>query len=489
MNAPSSLSSQDKWSQYIGGAWSEATSGEHLAIEDPGNESHIADVTLANRADIDSAVQAAKDCVTDRLLVDIKPAERGRMLCAMSDWLEANRDELAVLLSRDSGKTLTEAHWEVDNATTFLTYYGGLADKIEGRYIPLGGSVTGYAIPVPYGVSAHIVPWNYPLEIAARGLGPALAAGNAVVIKSPELDPLSIFALAMAADDVGVPPGAINVVCGYGHDAGAALTQHPDVNQITFTGSVATGQAVLRAAAERIVPSAVELGGKSAGIVLADADLDLVVEQTRWAIWGNSGQICSALSRLVVPDHLHDEIVDRLTTRAATLQPSHGLEDADLGAMISRLQLEKVESYVRQGVDSGAQLACGGERFDRSGHFFQPTVFAGVNNQSTIAQEEIFGPVLCVIPYSDIPQALQIANHSQYGLVAGVFGNDLQEVTWLADRLDAGQIFVNDWFVPAAEAPFGGFKKSGFGREKGQAAVDSYIQWKNVAITRPGRPT
>ena len=473
------------WQNHIGGEWVDGASGERIAVEDPGTGHHLADVARATEADVDRAVAAARSCVADRLLVDMRPSERGRLITAMSDWVEDHRAEIADTLTRDSGKTLTEAGWEIDNCTTFLTYYGGLTDKIEGRYIPLGGSITDYVVPVPYGVSAHIVPWNYPLEIAARGAGPALAAGNAVIVKAPEVDPLSIYYLARAAEAVGLPPGAFNVITGYGHDAGAALAGHSDVDQITFTGSVETGKKILRAAAESVIPAAVELGGKSAGIVLADADLDLVVDQTRWAIFGNSGQICSALSRLVVPERLHDEIVDRLVTRAESLVAAPGVEDADMGAMVSAAQLERVERYVEIGCAEGATLATGGYRRERSGHFFEPTVFAGVTNDMTIAREEIFGPVVCVIPYGDVEEALEIANDSDYGLVAGIFGNDLARTTWLADRLDAGQIFVNDWFVPAAEAPFGGFKRSGFGREKGQAAVESYFQWKNVAITRP----
>ena len=255
----------DYWRNHIGGEWVDGSSGERIAVEDPGTGDHLADVARAVAADVDRAVAAARRCVVARDLVDMRPSERGRLIVAMANWIEDNRAEVAETLTRDSGKTLTEAGWEIDNCTTFLTYYGGLADKIEGRYIPLGRSITDYVIPVPYGVSAHIVPWNYPLEIAARGAGPALAAGNAVVVKAPEIDPLAVYYLARAAEAVGLPPGAVNVITGFGHDAGAALSQHPDVDQITFTGSVETGKKILRAAARAGHPGRGGARGQVAG--------------------------------------------------------------------------------------------------------------------------------------------------------------------------------------------------------------------------------
>jgi acyl-CoA reductase-like NAD-dependent aldehyde dehydrogenase len=248
---------------------------------------------------------------------------------------------------------------------------------------------------------------------------------------------------------------------------------------------VATGQKVLHAAAESVIPAVVELGGKSAGIVLPDADLDVVTEQTRWGIFSNAGQVCSALARLVVPDELHDEIVDRVVAVAEGLHVGPGAEGSDMGPLISRAQLDRVDRYVTMaGEDGAVAVAGGGPVPDTPGHFYEPTVFVGVTNEMTIAQEEVFGPVLSVIRYSDPEEALDIANDSQYGLVAGVFTSDLDRATHLAERLEAGQVFVNEWFQPAIEAPFGGFKKSGFGREKGQAAMGSYYRWKNVAIRR-----
>lgn len=474
----------ERWMNYIGGKWVDGSTKETIRIEDPALAAPIGEIARATAPDIDRAVDAARRCVAQRSLIDMRPADRGRHLVDMAVWLDERRDEIARWLTLESGKPLTEAGWEVDNCTGFLRYYGGLTDKIEGSYIPLGGGYTDYVMPVPYGVSAHIVPWNYPLELAARGAGPAIAAGNAVVIKSPELDPIAVTYLGMAAEAVGMPPGSINIVCGYGHDAGEALSNHPGVDQITFTGSVETGKKVLHAAAERVVPAVVELGGKSPGVVLEDADLDVVAEQTRWGIFANAGQVCSALSRLVVPESLHDEVVDRLVDIARSLDVGPGIDDSDMGPVISSSQLDRVKRHVRFGQEDGATVAAGGAPLDREGHFFEPTVFVDVDNEMAIAREEVFGPVLTIIAYRDTDEALRIANDSTYGLVAGVFGNDLDEVTHLADRLEAGQIFVNEWFSPSIEAPFGGFKMSGFGREKGQAALSSYYQWKNVAIRR-----
>ncbi len=468
---------------YVGGEW---VAGQGtIAVENPATGAVVGEVARATAAEVDDAVAAARSCVADRRLSDMRPAERGRLLVDMARWIRSHASEIVPLLTADSGKTLQESEWEVAGCAGFLEFYGGIADKIEGSYVPLGAGYVDYVIPVPYGVSAHIIPWNYPFEITGRGVGPALAAGNAVIVKSPELAPLTPLSLARAAEAVGMPAGAVNVIAGYGHDAGDALSRHPGIDQITFTGSVATGQKVLHAAAESVIPAVVELGGKSAGIVLDDADLDTVTEQTRWGIYSNAGQVCSALSRLLVPAPRHDEIVDRVVSMAKSLTIGPGDAGSDMGPLISPSQLDRVDRYVRTAQEDGARVATGGFKLDRPGNFYAPTVIVDVDNDMTIAREEVFGPVLAVIPYRDTEEALRIANDSDYGLVGGVFGNDLEQATYLADRIEAGQIFINEWFQPSIEAPFGGFKKSGFGREKGQAAVASYFQWKNVAIKRP----
>jgi len=470
------------YENYVDGRW--VSGSDRIDVENPATGEVFAQAALASASDVDAAVAAARACVDGRRLTDIKPSERGRMLMDMAQWIRDHQDEIVALLTQDSGKTLQESEWEVAGSAGFIEFYGGMADKIAGSYIPMGGGFTDYVVPVPYGVSAHIIPWNYPFEITARGFGPAFAAGNAVVVKSPELDPTTVTYFGRAAEAAGVPRGALNIVCGLGHVAGDALSKHTGINQITFTGSVATGQKILGAAAQSVIPAVVELGGKSPGIVLPDADLDHVADQVRWAIFSNSGQVCSALSRLLVPSNMHDEVVDRVVAIAEALVVGNGATGADMGPLISETQRGRVTEHVRKAQEDGVDVVTGGNPRNQPGFFFDPTVIVGATNDMEIAQEEVFGPVLTVLPYNDVDHALEMANDSQYGLVAGVFGNDLGQVTHLADRLEAGQIFVNEWFKPGIEAPFGGFKKSGFGREKGQAAVGSYYQLKNVGISQ-----
>ena len=303
-----------------------------------------------------------------------------------------------------------------------------------------------------------------------------------MVLKSPELSPLSCTYIATACERAGVPKGVVNVLCGFGHDAGAALVGHRDVDHIVFTGSVATGRSILRAAAERVLPCVMELGGKSAGIVYPDADLDQAAASTAIGIFTNAGQVCSAQSRLVVHRSVHDQVVDRLVARAQALKIGPCEEGADLTPVISRPQLDKVEAHCLAAAQGGAKAAAGGRRVDRPGYFMQPTVFTNVAPDVRIAREEVFGPVLAVIPFETPDEAVKIANGTDFGLCAGVYTRDLERAHWTADRLSAGQIFVNEWFAGGVETPFGGTKRSGYGREKGQEALLNYVQTKNVAI-------
>ena len=470
---------------YIGGEWVDASDGGRIAIEDPATAELLGEVARAGTADVDRAVAAARACADSQVLTKMRPGDRGRLIADIARYLYERQEEIGELITLDSGKNLEQGGWEAASSARYFEYYAGLADKIEGSYIPLGEGYVDYVMPVPYGVSAQIIPWNYPISMVARGVPAALAAGNAVVVKSPELDPLSIGYVADAADAVGLPPGALNIICGYGPEAGAHLAAHPDIDQLVFTGSVATGRKILHAAAERIIPAVVELGGKSAGIVMPDADLDLVAEQTKWGIFLNSGQACNAMSRLVVHSSVYDEVVDRVSTMAAGLSAGPGIDGHDITPLISAGQLDRVSNHVTIGKDEGASAVTGGGRVDRPGHFHEPTVFAGVTNDMTIAREEIFGPVLSILAFDDIDESVAIANDSKYGLAAGIFTQDLDWATWAADHLEAGQVYVNEWYAGGEETPFGGFKNSGFGREKGQAALANYYQLKNVGIRRP----
>ncbi|SDF73815.1 aldehyde dehydrogenase (NAD+)/betaine-aldehyde dehydrogenase [Limimonas halophila] len=473
------------WQNHIAGEWRDGPDGARIPVENPATGERLADIARATPEVVDQAVQAARACTDSRVLQDMHPAERARVVTDIGRVLRRRREEIARVVCLDSGKSLSLARGEVDGAARYFEYYGGLADKIEGRYIPLGNGYVDYTIPVPYGVSAHIVPWNFPLEMAARSLAPALAAGNACVIKSPEQDPLAVTFIAEACAELGVPTGAVNIVCGYGEDAGAALSAHPDVNQIVFTGSVETGQAIMRAAADTVVPTVMELGGKSAGIVFPDADLDNLTTSTSWGITMNSGQVCNAMSRLLVPRQIRDEVIDRIKAMSEGLSIGPGIEDNGVTPLISGEHLAEVEGHCLSAAQQGAREVTGGRRLaDRAGHFMPPTVYADVDPEMRIAQEEVFGPVLSVMTYNEPDEAIRIANGTKYGLAAGVFTGDLDRATWAAERLVAGQVYVNDWYVGGVETPFGGMGKSGFGREKGQEALANYYQSKNVGMRR-----
>ena len=425
---------------------------------------------------------AARQAFASRVLLEMTPAARGELMFEIARQLDDLADEIALVEMRDNGKTLQNGYKEVALTQRYLRYYGGLADKLEGRQIPLGDGIVDYTVHMPYGVSAQIVPWNGPLPVGARSVACALITGNTVVLKSPEDSPLSLFLFAEACERAGVPAGTVNIVCGYGREAGSALVSHSDIDHIVFTGSVETGKSVLRAAAERVVPCVMELGGKSAGIVYADADLDRTARAAARGIFTHSGQICSAASRLLVHRSIHDELVEKLKAEAGIRTVGPGVDGRDMGPVISERQLSRIEGLCQAGVEEGATLATGGQRLQQPGYFMPPTIFTGVTPQMRIANEEFFGPVLVVIPFDTPEEAVQIANGTEYGLAAGVFTRDLRLAHWTADGLVAGQVYVNDWWVGGVETPFGGARRSGYGREKGQEALLGYVQTKNIGI-------
>ena len=465
---------------FIAGEWVQSTT--LLDNVDPATGVGFAKVSLASIADVDLAVEAARKTHEERTLVDMPPAERGRMLLRVAGELNLLREEGTKLLTRESGKRLSDAHAEFDEAVRYFEYYAGLCDKLEGRSIPLGSTYVDYTVHVPYGVTAHIVPWNFPLSIAARSLAPALATANCAIVKVPELAPMAAMLLGNACRAAGVPDGAVSILCGYGADVGEALTSHKDVRQVVFTGSVPVGQRILENLSKRIVPAITELGGKSAAVVTLDADLDKVLDSVFWGIFFNAGQVCSAMSRLVVPRALQGEIVDRILAKIETLSIGDGLSNCDVTPLISAQQVDRVMAKIELGVSEGASLKCGGKRLDRDGFFIAPTVFADVDGEMAIGCEEVFGPVLVLQPYDTEAEALALANGTEYGLCAGVFSQDIDKIGWFADRLIAGQIYVNEWYAGGIETPFGGMKMSGNGRDKGYEAIYNYLQTKNVAI-------
>src|SRR3954447_513562 len=468
---------------FIDNASVPAASGRTFATIDPATEEPIAEVARGDARDVDRAVRAAHAALRGPWGA-LSPAERGRLLYRLADAVEAARDELAALETADVGQPLRESKGDVDGVVATLRYNAGAADKMEGATIPLGPAYLDFTLMEPLGVIAHILPWNYPLGMAARSLAPALAAGCTAVVKPAEQSPLTALRLAAIAAETGFPAGVINVVTGYGEDAGDALVRHPLVRGITFTGSVETGRRVMAAAADGLKPVVLELGGKNPLIVFPDADLDRLAEDLADGAFGNTGQVCSACSRLLVAPSIADELVERVRARAERVTVGPGREDPDIGPLVSAEQHERVTAYLAEARRDGARLVTGGGRppgLER-GYFVGPTVFDRVDPSSRIAREEVFGPVLTVTPFRDEEEALRLANGLGYGLCAGVYTRDISRALTLARRLEAGTVWINGWFIGGQQAPTGGTKDSGIGRERGLPGVRNYLQIKNVGI-------
>jgi acyl-CoA reductase-like NAD-dependent aldehyde dehydrogenase len=471
----------------INGERASASDGQTFDVYDPSTGEVLATVAKATKADVRRAVESARAALESKAWGAAPPAERGRVMIRIAQAIRERAEPLAELESRDNGKPLRQARTDVQVAARYFEFFAGVADKIMGNTIPLGPGFLDYTLREPIGVSAQIVPWNYPIQIGARGVAPALAAGCTVVLKPSSEAPMTALQLGEIALSCGLPPGVLNVVPGTGSEAGVALASDRDINQLTFTGSVDVGVQVAKMAAENVVPVVMELGGKSPNVVFADADLDLTVQGVANAIFQNAGQTCSAGSRLLVERRVHDAVVEKLTARAKTMRVGPGVSDPDMGPIISKRQLETIENYVSLGRNEGAAIAAGGERpADPSlggGFYFKPTLLDRVAPEMRVAQEEIFGPVLAIIDFDDVDQAAELANRSQYGLVAGVWTRDINKALALASRIKAGQVFVNTYGAGGGvELPFGGYKKSGYGREKGLESLASYTQVKNVCV-------
>ncbi|HEY0874215.1 MAG TPA: aldehyde dehydrogenase family protein [Vicinamibacterales bacterium] len=471
----------------IDGRRTAASDGGTVDVYNPSTGQVLATVPNATAADVDTAVQAARRALDGKDWGGIAPAERARILHRIASRIRERAEELALLESQDNGKPLRQARTDVQVAARYFEFYAGVADKIMGHTIPLAPGLLDFTVREPIGISAQIVPWNYPIQISARGIAPALTAGCAVVVKPSSEAPMTAIRLGELALECGLPAGALNVITGTGRQTGAALASHPDINQLTFTGSVEVGVDVAKRAAENVVPVVMELGGKSPNVVFADADMDATVTAVANAIFQNAGQTCSAGSRLLVDRKVHGTLVDRLAAHAAEMRVGPGPDDPDMGPIISQRQLETIESYVRIGRDEGAEVVAGGSRprelAASGGFYFQPTLLDRVRPDMRVAQEEIFGPVLSIIPFDNLEEAAAIANRSQYGLIAGVWTRDINKALALATLIKAGQVYVNTYGAGGGvELPFGGYKKSGYGREKGLEALASYTQVKNVCI-------
>ncbi|MDQ6433856.1 aldehyde dehydrogenase family protein [Mesorhizobium sp. LHD-90] len=471
---------------FIDGAWRPASGGGVMESFDPGRASPHAVFAAGDEEDVAAAVAAAKRA-GEGAWKKALPRERGRILSRTAELIRQNSERLAIAEVLDSGKTISEARGDVAGAARCFDYYAGAADKNEGKSFPLGEDYSSFSLNEPVGVTAHIVPWNYPLSTAARSVAPALAAGCTAVVKPAEQTPMTALMLAELLHMAGLPAGVCNVVTGTGSAAGAPLAAHPDISHITFTGSTATGMGVMQAAARNVASVTLELGGKSPNVVLADADLDLALDNVVGAIFENAGQICSAGSRLVIERSIHAEFIERLVRRAQDLRMGHGLsETVNFGAINSAGHLAKISSYLDGARARGLTVATGGnvaaDPATGKGWFFEPTVIDDLAWDDPVVQEEIFGPVLAVQVVDDFDEAVAAANCTRYALVAGIFTRDLSRAHRFARAVDAGQVYVNEYFAGGIETPFGGNRKSGIGREKGLVAVHSYCKVKSVTV-------
>ena len=474
----------EKYKNFINNSWVDSESKETIKVEDPATAKIIGEISCAKKTEVDLAVNAAKESFNSRILIDMPLLERAKLMHKIADETRKIAQEGGKILCYENGKTLSAAIKEFNDVADMFDYYAGLTDKLEGKTIPVSSNVFDYTVLEPFGVSAHIIPWNYPLAMLGRSLACSFATGNSTVIKTAELTPLSATIFAKAIQNAEVPNGLINIICGYGNETGSYLVSHPDVNHVVFTGSVATGKKILHSCADKAIPAIVELGGKSAGIVFPDANLDDVVESARHAIFGVAGQICTAMSRLVVHKSVKNELVDKLVDLSKSLKVGPGYEEgSELTPIISKNQLEKVEGYARSGIQQGAEAVHGGKRVDREGYFMEATVLNNVTQDMTVAKEEIFGPVLSILEYQDTDEAINIANDTDYGLGGGVFTKDLNKAALTASKMQSGQVYVNKWFTGSHATPFGGYKQSGYSREKGIQALNAYLQIKNVGIS------
>ena len=476
-------SSADRADLLIGGRRLPAQSGRYFETFDPANEEVITHVAEADAADIDTAVVSARAAFEGEW-GHMRAADRGNALLRLADLIRQHQDALIELESLDSGKPVSAIRrQDLPAVLDTLTYYAGWADKINGQVIPARPDALTYTVREPMGVVGAIIPWNFPLMIGMWKIAPALACGCTVVLKPAELTPLTALKIGELALAAGFPPGVLNVVPGFGKTAGAALVDHPDVDKITFTGSPVVGRQILRGAAGNLKRVTLELGGKSANIIFPDADIDAAVKAAGSGIFFNTGQVCSAGSRILAHEDIYDDVVERLVNRAKGVRVGNPRDTSTaMGPLVSQVQMDRVLEYIAIGRREGAQVAVGGARLGDSGYFVGPTVFAGVDHQMRISQEEIFGPVATVIRFKDDEDALRIANGTKYSLAAGVWSADVTRVHRFVRRLKAGTVWANTYGPTDVRLPWGGARDSGFGREHGDEAIANFTEPKAVWI-------
>ncbi len=473
----------------INGEWVEASGAGTLDTINPATGEVITQISAGTAEDVDRAVQAARRAFDDPAGAwqKISAGERGRLLWRVADLIEQNIEELAELETLDNGKPIFESRYvDLSMVVEVFRYYAGWATKIHGETINSRANAFTYTLREPIGVVGAIVPWNFPLLLASWKLGPALATGNTVVIKPAEQTSLTLLRVGQLLMEAGLPPGVVNIVTGVGPVVGAAIVKHPGVDKVAFTGSTAVGKEIMRSAADTVKRVTLELGGKSPNIVFADSDLEAAVKGATTGIFYGKGEVCAAGSRLFVEKKIHDDFVAKLVDRARKLKPGDPLDPRTrLGAIVSEQQMQRVLDYIEKGKHEGARLVAGGNRVSLDGghgYFVEPTVFDAVDNRMTIAQEEIFGPVLATIPFDDIEQVAELANQNIYGLAAAIWTNDIRKAHALARRLKAGTVWINAYNLYDVALPFGGYKQSGFGRELGMHAIEHYTELKSVWV-------
>jgi len=469
----------------INNRWAPSESGKTFATINPSTGEEICQVAEADAADVDKAVAAARAAFDQGPWKKMRASERGRMLHRLADLIEQNADELARLETLDNGKPLSIAKAvDVTKTIACYRYFAGWADKVQGKTIPIDGDFFCYTRHEPIGVIGQIIPWNYPLLMQAWKLAPALATGNTIVMKPAEQTPLSALRLGELILEADFPEGVVNLLPGFGATAGAAIARHMDVDKVAFTGSTEVGRLIMEAAAKsNLKRISLELGGKSPNIIFADTDLDDAVEGAHLGLFVNQGQSCCAGSRVFVEETIYDEFVEKSIARARKRRVGDPLDPrTDQGPQVSESQFERILGYIESGKREGATLACGGERVGDRGYFIQPTVFSDVRDEMKIAREEIFGPVMSIIPFKDMDEVIARANRTTYGLAAGVWTRDIKKAHAVANSMRAGTVWVNCYHVLDTRAPFGGYKQSGMGRELGEYGLQQYTEVKTVTV-------
>lgn len=477
----------EQFGLHIGGAEAGSAAGTQADVVDPATNAPFARVAIGSGDDARHAIEVAQKAFRESPWTGGDGSQRTKALTKLAQLLEAELDRFATLETRSMGKTLREARGDMQFVVRTLEYIAGLADKIEGETVPVPGSRLDYTLREPLGVTVHIAPWNYPLLLAVRSVAPALAAGNSVVLKPASLAPLTALAFARLATKAGVPPGILNVVVGSGREVGEALLTDPRIAAVSFTGSVEVGQRVAELAASRRIPCTLELGGKGPVIVFSDADLDRAAKGALWGIFGNAGQMCWAGSRLLVHASVREELLRKIRELAQKIRVGPGLEaGTEMGPLVSPEQLQRVSGFVDEAVGHGAVASAGGHRLTEgalaAGNFYPPTIIENVSIDQRIVREEVFGPVLSVLPFTTLDEALQIANATEYGLLGTVWTRDLATAHLVARRLECGMVGINDPPVTFPQSPFAGVKGSGAGFEQGRLAVENYTRRKNVIL-------